>query len=86
MNGADAILFAGGIGENSPEIRARICADLSWFGIAVDAERNAALTAGREGRFDAEGSRVELWVVPTDEELLIARDTWRVVTGAELRY
>jgi acetate kinase len=86
MNGADAILFAGGIGENSPEIRARICADLSWLGIAVDAERNAALTGGKEGRFDAPGSRVELWVVPTDEELLIARDTWRVVTGAELRY
>ena len=86
MNGADALLFSGGIGENSPEIRARICADLSWLGIAVDAERNAALTAGREGRFDADGSRVELWVVPTDEELLIARDTWRVVTGAELRY
>jgi acetate kinase len=86
MNGADAILFAGGIGENSPEIRARICADLSWLGIAVDAERNAALVGGSEGRFDAAGSRVELWVVPTDEELLIARDTWRVVTGAELRY
>jgi acetate kinase len=86
MNGADALLFSGGIGENSPEIRARICADLSWLGISVDAERNAALTAGKEGRFDAKGSRVELWVVPTDEELLIARDTWRVVTGAELRY
>jgi acetate kinase len=86
MNGADAILFAGGIGENSPDIRARICADLSWLGIEVDAERNAALAGGKEGRFDAGGSRVELWVVPTDEELLIARDTWRVVTGAELRY
>jgi acetate kinase len=86
MNGADAILFAGGIGENSPEIRARICADLSWLGIEVDAPRNAMLAGGKEGRFDAAGSRVELWVVPTDEELLIARDTWRVVTGAELRY
>ena len=86
MNGADALLFSGGIGENSPEIRARICADLSWLGIAVDAARNTALTDGKEGRFDADGSRVELWVVPTDEELLIARDTWRVVTGAELRY
>ena len=86
MNGADAVLFSGGIGENSPQIRARICADLSWLGISVDPARNAALAAGQEGRFDADGSRVELWVVPTDEELLIARDTWRVVTGAELRY
>ena len=86
MNGADAIVFAGGIGENSPAIRSRICDGLSWLGIEVDAERNGLLTEGGEGRFDKAGSRVELWVVPTDEELLIARDTWRVVTGSELRY
>jgi len=81
MNGADAIVFAGGIGENSAEIRARICSGLDWLGIRVDDARNTTLTEGREGRFDGEGSRVELWVIPTDEELLIARDTWRVVTG-----
>ncbi|HET7188435.1 MAG TPA: acetate kinase [Gemmatimonadaceae bacterium] len=86
MNGADALLFSGGIGENSPDVRARIVADMSWLGIVADPAKNASLTAGKEGRFDAEGSRVQLWVVPTDEELLIARDTWRVVTGAELRY
>ena len=86
LDGAEAIVFAGGIGENAVEIRARICANLEWLGIRVDAEANASLTAGREGRFDAPGSRVELWVIPTDEELLIARDTWRVVTGAPLRY
>ena len=81
MNGADAIVFAGGIGEHSPSIRARICRELDWLGIVVDAAKNDAL-AGTEGRFDA--GRVALWVIPTDEELLIARDTWRVVTGAEL--
>lgn len=86
LDGADAIVFAGGIGENAVEVRARICANLEWLGIRVDADANASLTAGREGRFDAPGSRVELWVIPTDEELLIARDTWRVVTGAALRY
>jgi acetate kinase len=85
MNGADAIAFAGGIGENSPEIRARICAGLDWLGIRVDEAKNAAV-AGEEGRIDADGTRVALWVIPTDEELLIARDTWRVVSGAELRY
>ena len=85
MNGADAIIFAGGIGENSPEIRARICAGLDWLGIEIDSARNVALQGG-EGRVDREGSRVELWVIPTDEELLIARDTWRVVTGADVRY
>jgi acetate kinase len=83
IGGADAIVFAGGIGENAPAIRARICESLDWFGISIDASKNTSL-AGREGRIDAAGSRVELWVIPTDEELLIARDTWRVVTGAEL--
>jgi acetate kinase len=83
MNGADAIVFAGGIGENSSDVRARICAELDWLGITVDAERNAKLLCS-EGRFEGEGSRVELWVIPTDEELLIARDTWRVVTGADI--
>jgi acetate kinase len=83
MNGAEAIIFAGGIGENAPEIRQRICADLDWMGITVDAARNHDLTVGGEGRFDADGSRVQLWVIPTDEELLIARDTWRVLTDSE---
>jgi acetate kinase len=86
LNGADAIIFAGGIGENAVEIRARVCANLESLGVRVDADANRSLTGGREGRFDAEGSRIELWVIPTDEELLIARDTWRVVTGAPLRY
>ena len=80
LNGADAIVFAGGIGEHSPRIRERICRDLDWMGIAIDVEKNDALI-GREGRFDA--GNVALWVIPTDEELLIARDTWRVVTGAD---
>jgi acetate kinase len=86
LDGADAIVFAGGIGENAAEIRARVCTGLEWMGIAFDAQANAALTKGREGRFSSPDSRVELWVIPTDEELLIARDTWRVVTGAPLRY
>jgi acetate kinase len=85
MNGADAIVFAGGIGENSASVREQICAGLDWMGIVVDGEENSALTA-KEGRFDASGSRVQLWAIPTDEELLIARDTWRVVTGADVRY
>jgi acetate kinase len=85
MNGADAIVFAGGIGENSPEVRGRICAGMDWLGISLDPQKNAAIT-GTEGRIDADGSRLEVWVIPTDEELLIARDTWRIVTGADVRY
>ena len=53
------------------------------FAVQVDGSKNAALS-GAEGRFDADGSRAALWVIPTDEELLIARDTFRVVTGAGL--
>ncbi len=86
MNGADAIVFTGGIGENSPEIRAAICDGLSWLGVQVDAGRNAVHTSGREGQISAEGSRVSVYVIPTNEELLIARDTVRVVTGAPQRF
>ncbi len=82
MNGADAIVFAGGIGENSPEVRARICRDLGWLGIELDETSNTT-SVGVERRISAEASRVQLWVIPTDEELLIARDTWRVVTGVD---
>jgi acetate kinase len=53
------------------------------MGIAIDSERNAAMVNGKEGRIDGEGSRIEVWVIPTDEELLIARDTVRVVLGIE---
>jgi acetate kinase len=81
MNGADAVVFTGGIGEHAVEVRRRICEGLDWLGIQLDDARNAEAT---EGRIDREGSRVELWVIPTDEELLIARDAWRVVTGAEM--
>jgi len=83
MNGADAIIFAGGIGENASSVRARICDGLQWMGVELDAERNERTIGGKEGRIDREGSRVEVWVIPTDEELLIARDTVRVVLGIE---
>jgi acetate kinase len=86
MGGADAVVFGGGIGENSADVRARICAGLEWLGLTLDAERNAAATGGREGIISAEGSRLAAWVIPTDEELLIARDTYRVVSGAESRF
>jgi acetate kinase len=86
MGGADAVVFAGGIGENAPEIRARICAGLEWMGLSLDAARNDALVGGREGMLTSDDSRLKAWVIPTDEELLIARDTFRVVTGAPARF
>lgn len=86
LNGAEAVVFAGGIGENSPEIRGRICADLDFLGITVDPAKNEALTGGKEGDFGAEGSRVKPWVIPTNEELLIARDTVRCILDAPRRW
>lgn len=83
LGGADAIVFAGGVGENSPEIRRRICDGLQWAGLHVDPTANEALANGREGRFSTDDSSLAAWVVPTDEELLIARDTFRVIAGVE---
>jgi acetate kinase len=79
MDGADAIVFTGGIGENSPEVRARICDGLRWIGIELHEELNRSHTDGREGLISKEGSRPAVYVIPTDEELLIARDTVRCV-------
>ena len=79
MNGADAVVFAGGIGENSPEVRARICDGLQWIGIELNEELNRSHTGGHEGLISKEGSRPAVYVIPTDEELLIARDTVRCV-------
>ncbi|HEX5580479.1 MAG TPA: acetate/propionate family kinase, partial [Gemmatimonadaceae bacterium] len=82
MGGARAVVFTGGVGENAAIVRERICAGLEWMGLEIDAGRNAGCTRGQEGRVSTDGSRLEAWVIPTDEELLIARDTFRVVTGA----
>jgi acetate kinase len=79
LGGADAVVFTGGIGENSPEIRARICQGLGCLGLELDPARNAAHVDGRTGSIAKEGSPLDVWVIPTDEELLIARDTVRVV-------
>jgi|ERR1044071_7401680 acetate kinase len=86
MNGADAIVFTGGIGENSAEVRALICDGLQWMGLELDEERNSARTNGNEGIISRDGSRLAAYVIPTDEELLIARDTVRCVRGAPQRY
>lgn len=80
LGGADAVVFAGGVGENAPEIRARVCEGLQFAGLTLDHTANAALVGGKEGRCSTSDSTLEAWVVPTDEELLIARDTVRVVS------
>ncbi len=86
MGGADAVIFTGGIGENSAEMRARICAGLEWMGLELDEKANAEATGGVEARITRPDSRLSAWVIPTDEELLIARDTARLVLGLDTRY
>jgi acetate kinase len=80
MGGADAVVFTGGIGENSAAVRAGICEGLEWAGLSVDCEKNQK-TTGVEGRISREDSRLSAYVIPTDEELLIARDTARCTLG-----
>ena len=80
MGGADAVVFTGGIGENSPDIRGRICDGLEWFGLKIDKDRNDR-ASGREERITTDDSKLHAFVIPTDEELLIARDTVRCVLG-----
>jgi acetate kinase len=80
MGGADAVVFTGGIGENSPEVRARICSEMEWAGLRIDAAKNQE-TIGREGLISTEDSKLLAYAIPTDEELLIARDTVRVIKG-----
>lgn len=75
LGGLDAVVFTAGIGENQPEVRRRICVDAAWLGLELDASANA-----RHGpRISAAGSRVSAWVVPTDEETMIARHVARLL-------
>jgi len=74
LGGAQAIVFGGGIGENSPEIRARICERLTWFGLHLDAAKNAA-TVGNEARITDDTSRLQAWGVAVDESVLVAEQT-----------
>ncbi|OGR01644.1 MAG: acetate kinase [Deltaproteobacteria bacterium RIFOXYA12_FULL_61_11] len=83
MNGADAICFTGGIGENAPQVRARICADLDWFGLHLDPEANCAAVGGVERKISNGKSRMELYVIPTNEELIYARDTVRIMMNQQ---
>jgi acetate kinase len=80
LNGGDALVFTGGIGENNPDLRAAICANLDQFGIQIDPARNAALR-GTEGEISAAGSRVKLFVIPANEELVVARETVRCIAA-----
>ena len=80
MGGVDIIVFTGGVGENQADLRARVCAPLGFMGVDIDKEVNSA-TRGTETVISSEASKVKVVVVPTDEELMIARDTEAIVNG-----
>ena len=79
LGGADAIVFTGGIGENSKVVRRGVCQNLGWFGIELDPEKN--LSAKGESLISAGSSRVQIWTLPTNEELIVARQTRDLLTS-----
>ncbi len=81
MNGIDAIVFTGGIGENADDIRDKVCNELSFLGIESNNEIGKTLIRGKEGELSTENSKVKVYVLPTNEELAIARDTKDIVNA-----
>ena len=76
LGGLDALVFTGGIGENSAEIRARVCRGAAWLGLTLDEQANQS----GGPRIGTGASKVAAWVLPTNEELMIARHTQRLLT------
>jgi acetate kinase len=77
LGGIDALVFTAGIGEHAPEVRRRVCEDAAWLGVDLDQGANA--TGGP--RITRAGSRASVWVIPTDEDLMIARHAWTVLNS-----
>lgn len=80
LGGADAIVFTGGIGENSVTIRSGVCRDLDWLGVSFDPDANAGGVPER--KVSAAGSRIEIWTVPTNEEIVVARQTRELLASS----
>jgi acetate kinase len=81
LSGAEALVFSGGIGENNPFVRAAVCTGMEWCGIELDAAANASMV-GRDGMISAVDSVLKVFVVRTDEEMIIARETARLIGPA----
>ncbi len=80
LEGLDALVFAGGVGENAPAIRAAVCDGLSWLGVSIDPHANET-ARGAPARLSADGAAVQVWMIPTDEEAMLARAAAGFVTG-----
>jgi acetate kinase len=75
LNGADVVVFTAGIGENDAEVRSAVCRRLEYCGLVLDETKNQQVK-GTEAVISAPSSRIEVWVIPTNEELIIAREAW----------
>ena len=82
VNGADAIVFTGGIGENSQRIREGVCRDLDWAGIRLDVQRNQKVDG--ETLISGDDSKVQIWVLPTNEEVVVAHQTAEAIKNTIL--
>ena len=82
LGGADALIFSGGIGENSPEVRAQICAGMDWCGLQLDPELNQS-RIGTEGLISPATAELPAYVIPVDEERVIALETLRLVVKSK---
>ncbi|MCF7982854.1 MAG: acetate/propionate family kinase [Thiohalocapsa sp.] len=82
IGGLDVLVFTAGVGENDADIRERVCAGGAWLGIEIDADINIGVDVGQGLRISPEGRRPAVWVIPTDEERMIARHTLRVIRNA----
>jgi acetate kinase len=80
LGGAEALVVSGGIGENSALVRKMICGEMEWLGLRLDGVANEAVI-GRDGRISTPDSRLEIFVIHTDEEAIIARETARLIRG-----
>ena len=81
LGGLDCLVFTAGVGENSASMRARICEGLEYLGVKIDPEKNKV--RGKEAIISADDSKVTVWVIPTNEELMIAQDTAELVKAAK---
>lgn len=82
MGGLDALVFSAGIGENNPNLRANVCRQLAYFGVKIDEAKNDTIIHGKEAEITAPGARVRTFVIPTNEEYMIAKDTLAVIAKA----
>ncbi len=80
LGGADAIVFSGGIGENSSLIRSGVCHNMNWAGIELDEAKNTSVARGSEAKISTDSSQTQIWVLPTNEEIVVARQSVEAIT------